>query len=110
MDARIFRVAALALAVIACGCSSTQDELVLPWCKYRLVKTPGGSGICTGASYREVLVSRWWGWSKVFDGSTGPGRPVVINPTTALVMSSGVAWVLRTSDAAPSLACGDRKA
>jgi hypothetical protein len=104
------RLAILVLLLTAWGCGRTQDELVLPWCKYRTVIGPGGSGIWSGASHTEVLTRRWWGWSTVFDGNAAPGRPVIISSTAVLVMSSGVARFLRASDSTSPLACGIREA
>ena len=103
------RLASLALLLIAGGCR-TADETVLPWCTYRRVTTPGGSGIWGGSSYAEVLVRRSWGWSTVLDGKTAPGRPVVLTPTTVLVFSNRGTQFLHQSDSEMPQACGDRKA
>jgi hypothetical protein len=103
-------VVALAIAVAAIGCGGTKDELVLPWCKYRLVTSAGGSGMFAGSSHNEVLVRRWWGWSRVFNGNDAPGRPMVLTPTTILVPMSGTARILRQSESEAPFACGDREA
>ena len=98
------------LVFVMCGCSRTQDEVLLPWVKYRTVGGPGGSGIWSGSSHTEVLVRRWWGWSMVFDGNAAPGRPIVLTPAAVLIPKSGEGWLLTSSASSPSLACGDRKA
>lgn len=104
------RLAALALALLAGGCGRTDVETVLPWCQYRRVTGPGGSGMWAGGSHTEVRVRRWWGWSTVFDGDAAPGLPIVVNPETVLVLRSGAGWILRADGAPPRLACGDEDA
>ena len=99
---------AIALALLAAGCGHTEEELVLPWVKYRKVTGPGGTGMWAGGNHTEVLVRRWWGWSKVFDGNAAPGRPIVLTPTAVLVGSTEGAKILRESESTPRLACGDR--
>ena len=97
-------------AGLACGCGRTDEEAVLPWVKYRSVTGPGGSGMWAGSSHTEVLVRRWWGWSKLFDGNAAPGRPVVLSPTAVLVPSHTGSRIVHKSASEMPLACGDREA
>jgi hypothetical protein len=101
---------AIALALFAAGCGHTDEEMVLPWVKYRRVTGPGGTGMWAGSNHTEVLVRRWWGWSKVFDGNAAPGKPIVLTPTAVLVNGTGGAKILRESESTPRLACGDKNA
>lgn len=84
--------------------------LVLPWCKYRTVRSPGSSGIWSGSSHNEVLVRRWWGWTRVL-GAAAPGFPIVLTPTAILVITAGEgARILTESAAETPLACGNKEA
>lgn len=104
------RLAVLALAFAAGGCGHTDVEDVRPWCQYRRITGPGGSGMWAGSNHTEVRVRRWWGWRTVFDGEDAPGRPTVVSPGVVLVLSHGTGWILREGDVQPVLACGDKDA
>lgn len=98
-------LATVALALAAGGCGETRTTEILPWCRYRQIQGPGGSGMWSGSNHTEVQVRRWWGWKTVFDGQAAPGKPIVVSPTVVLVESRG-SRLLRRESGTPVLACG----
>ncbi|HKW03370.1 MAG TPA: hypothetical protein VJN96_26330 [Vicinamibacterales bacterium] len=98
------------LIVAASSCGHTDEELVLPWCKYLRVTSPGGTGMWAGSTHTEVHVRRSLLWSTAFDGHSAPGRPIVVTPDTLLVPISGGSRFLRLNSAETPLACGDAEA
>jgi hypothetical protein len=100
----------LAIVLSASSCGHTDEELVLPWCKYLRVTGPGGTGMWAGSTHTEVRVRRSLLWSTAFDGQSAPGRPIVVTTDTVLVPISGGSRFLRRDAAETPLACGDAEA